>query len=188
MQGAKETFVAEEIDEQERAPKENAQKAKKKKFALKVSSKSIPQLLVALNFIAMGVGGYLAYLGTLGMTPQSVREAKANELLYNEEIFEGKPITYSLEPFTVNLADGGERIVQVKVTLEMLDENGFEEVVSMGSHARDTIVTILNGKKFNELQSIQGKLFLKDEITVALNGQLNQSFIKDVYFSRFVLQ
>ena len=79
-------------------------------------------------------------------------------------------------------------MVQVKVTLEMLDENGFEEVVSMGAHARDKIVTILNGKKFLELQTIQGKLFLKDEITVALNKQLKRSFIKDIYFSRFVLQ
>ena len=180
--------MAEEMEDQEQASKKNGQEPKKKKFSLKFSFKSIPHLLMAINFVAMGVGGYLAYLGTIGMTPQSVREAKAKELLYNEEIFEGKPITYSLEPFTVNLADGGERIVQVKVTLEMLDENGFEEVVSMGAHARDTIVTILNGKKFNELQTIQGKLFLKDEITVALNGQLNQSFIKDVYFSRFVLQ
>ena len=58
----------------------------------------------------------------------------------------------------------------------------------MGAHARDTIVQILNGKEFPELQTIQGKLFLKDEISVALNQQLKRSFIKDVYFSRFVLQ
>ncbi len=180
--------MAEEMEDRERAPKDQAQGPKKKKFSLNFIFKSLPHLLIVMNLVAMGLGGYLAYLGTFGLTPKSVREAKAKELLYNEEIFQGKPITYSLEPFTVNLADGGERIVQVKVTLEMLDENGFEEVVSMGAHARDTIVTILNGKKFNELQTIQGKLFLKDEITVALNGQLNQSFIKDVYFSRFVLQ
>jgi flagellar protein FliL len=160
----------------------------KKKRSLKGLFKSLPQLLMVINFLAMGVGGYLAYLGTHGLTPESVREAEARKMLYNEEVFAGKPVTYNLEPFTVNLADGGDRIVQIKVTLEMLDENGFQEVVSMGAHARDTIVTILNGKSINELQSIQGKLFLKDEITVALNEQLKESFIKDVYFSRFVLQ
>jgi flagellar FliL protein len=149
----------------------------------------LPKLLILLNIGAMGLGGYLSYLGTIGMTAETVREAKAKEQIYNEEVFKGKPIIYSLDPFTVNLADvDDQRIVQVKVTLEMLDENGFEEVVSMGAHARDTIVTILNGKKFLDLQTIQGKLFLKDEITVALNQQLQRSFIKDVYFSRFVLQ
>lgn len=167
---------------------EGAEKPKKK--MPKISIKALlPKLLIALNVIGMGVGGYLSYLGTIGTTPETIREAKSKEFIYNEEIFEGKPIIYSLEPFTVNLADtDDDRVVQVKVTLEMLDENGFEEVVSMGAHARDKIVTILNGKKFLELQTIQGKLFLKDEITVALNKQLKRSFIKDIYFSRFVLQ
>lgn len=161
---------------------------KKKKFSLKGIIAFLPKLLVILNIGATGIGGYLAYLGTIGMTPETIREAQARKMIYNENVFEDKPVTYSLDPFTVNLADNEDRIVQIKVTLEMLDENGFEEVVSMGAHARDTIVTILNGKKFLELQTIQGKLFLKDEITVALNKQLKRSFIKDIYFSRFVLQ
>ena len=168
---------------------EKAPENQKKKFSLGAIKALLPKLLLVLNFGGMALGGYLAYMGTIGLTPEKIREMKARENLFNEEIFEDKPVIYSLEPFTVNLADQSDnRIVQVKVTLEMLDENGFEEVVSMGAQARDTIVHILNGKRFPELQTIQGKLFLKDEITVALNKQLNRSFIKDVYFSRFVLQ
>lgn len=149
----------------------------------------LPKLLILLNVVGMAAGGYFAYMGNLGLTPEVIREMEARKQIYDEEVFQDKPVIYSLEPFTVNLADAeDERIVQIKVTLEMLDENGFEEVVSMGAHARDTIVTILNGKRFPELQTIQGKLFLKDEITVALNQKLKRSFIKDVYFSRFVLQ
>lgn len=171
------------------ADDQNAPAEKKKGFSLSGIKSMLPRLLLLTNVVAMGVGGYLSYLGTIGLTHEVIREQKAKELIYNEEIFKDKPVTYSLEPFTVNLADtSDDRIVQVKVTLEMLDENGFEEVVSMGAHARDTIVSILNGKHFPELQTIQGKLFLKDEITVALNKQLKRSFIKDVYFSRFVLQ
>ena len=149
----------------------------------------LPKLLLGLNVVAMGIAGYYGYMGTIGLTPEVLREMKARELLYNEDVFNEKPVIYSLDPFTVNLGDvEDQRIVQVQVTLEMLNETGFEEVVSMGAYARDTIVQILNGKKFNELQTIQGKLFLKDEITVALNQQLQRSFIKDVYFSKFVLQ
>lgn len=170
-------------------PEEKKSKFKAPSFSVKALLAMLPKLLIGANFVAMGLGGYWAYMGTIGLTPEKIREMKARELIYNEEIFNGKPIIYSLDPFTVNLADEDDsRIVQVKVTLEMLDENGFEEVVSMGANARDTIVHILNGKKFPDLQTIQGKLFLKDEITVALNQQLKRSFIKDVYFSRFVLQ
>lgn len=181
--------MAEDVDKRKDDSPEGEAPKKKSRFSLKVLVALFPKILMALNLIAMGLGGYLSYLGTLGLTRESIREEQAKEMIYNEEIFEGKPVTYTLEPFTVNLADVSDnRIVQVKVTLEMLDENGFEEVVSMGAHARDTIVHILNSKNFIELQSIQGKLFLKDEITVALNKQLKNSFIKDIYFSRFVLQ
>ena len=112
----------------------------------------------------------------------------AKEDVYKSDIFGDKPIIYSLDPFTVNLSGEDERIVQIEVTLEMIDEDGFEEVVTMGGHARDTIVHILNGKSYNDIQTIQGKLYLKDEITLALNKQLERSFIKDVFFSRFVIQ
>lgn len=169
--------------------KESKKKFKAPSFSLKGIAAILPKLLIILNVIGMAGGGYLAYLGTIGLTPKVMREMEARKNIYREEIFKDKPVTYSLEPFTVNLADKeDERIVQVKVTLEMLNADGFEEVVSMGAHARDTIVHILNGKRFPELQTIQGKLFLKDEISVALNKQLRRSFIKDVYFSRFVLQ
>lgn len=172
---------------EDQEPEEN--KKEKKKFSMAGIKAFLPKALLLLNVVGMGFGGYLAYMGTIGLTPEKIRELKARENLYSEEVFADKPVVYSMEPFTVNLADqDDQRIVQVKVTLEMLDENGFEEVVSMGAQARDTIVTILNGKQFPELQTIQGKLFLKDEITVALNKQLDRSFIKDVYFSRFVLQ
>lgn len=180
----------EEKEANQAAPaKGEKKKFKKPSFSLKGLLAMAPKLLIGLNIVAMGIGGYLSYLGTVGMTPETIREAEAAKFIYDEEVFKGKPIIYSLEPFTVNLADTeDDRVVQVKVTLEMIDENGFEEVVSMGAHARDKIVSILNGKRFQELQTIQGKLFLKDEITVALNQQLKQSFIKDIYFSRFVLQ
>ncbi len=175
--------------EEKQSQDQEKRKFKAPKFSAKGLIAMLPTLLLVANFVGMGVGGYLAYMGTIGLTPEVVREMEARKYIYNEEIFNDRPVTYSLDPFTVNLADtGDERIVQVKVTLEMLNEDGFEEVVSMGAHARDTIVHILNGKEFPELQTIQGKLFLKDEISVALNKQLKRSFIKDVYFSRFVLQ
>lgn len=179
--------MADEKKNPEEEPKKK--KFKAPSFSLSGIIRNLPTIILVFNFIGMGVGGYLAYMGTLGLTPKVVREMEARKYIYDEAVFKDKPVTYSLEPFTVNLSDPDDsRIVQIKVTLEMLDEDGFEEVVSMGAHARDTIVHILNGKEFPELQTIQGKLFLKDEITVALNKQLKRSFIKDVYFSRFVLQ
>ena len=132
---------------------EEQQQGKSSKFSglgmkgLKEKAKALfLPLCIFSNVFAMLYGGYLTYMGTLGMTVESIREEKARSLLFKEEVFKDKPVVYALDPFTVNLADDDQRIVQVKVSLEMLDEDGFEEVVSMGAHARDTIVQILNGK------------------------------------------
>ncbi len=54
--------------------------------------------------------------------------------------------------------------------------------------ARDKIVRVLNDKNFNDLESIQGKLFLKDTIAMEVNSILKEGVVKDVFFSDFVVQ
>lgn len=165
---------------------ENLEPAPAKKSLLK----RIPwqKVLLGSNVIGTFLGVYLVYASTIGLERKVVSEEDAQKELYESAVFGDKPIIYSLDPFTVNLSGEEERIVQIEVTLEMIDEDGFEEVVTMGGHSRDTIVQILNGKTYSDIESIQGKLYLKDEITLALNSQLKRSFIKDIYFSRFVIQ
>jgi|GEM_PF-314860 len=152
--------------------------------------KKIPlmAILVGVNVLGTGASLFVFWSATLGAPDPKITEAQAYEDIYQTDIFGDKPIVYSLDPFTVNLADEEQRIVQIAVSLEMIDEDGFEEIVTMGSHARDTIVHLLNSKTYRDISSIQGKLYLKDEITLALNQQLKESFIKDVYFSKFMIQ
>ena len=75
------------------AQKEEAKEGKKKKKGIKLPKLSIaamlPKLILLTNVVGMGVGGYLAYLGTIGMTPETIREMEARKLIYNEEIFKG---------------------------------------------------------------------------------------------------
>ena len=103
-------------------------------------------MLAVLNVITVVGSVYLFWSLTLGQGNTAMNEAKSKDALYSSDIFSDKPIVYTLKPFTVNLGGEQERIVQVEVALEMIDEQGFEEVVTMGGHARDTIVTILNSK------------------------------------------
>ena len=70
----------------------------------------------------------------------------------------------------------------------MLDKDGFEEVVRNSPAARDSIVRILNSKTYDDIETIQGKLFLKDQIAVTLNRSLDEGVVKDVYFGEFLVQ
>ncbi|RYZ69321.1 MAG: hypothetical protein EOP05_15020 [Proteobacteria bacterium] len=70
----------------------------------------------------------------------------------------------------------------------MLDKDGFEEIVRNSPAARDAIMRILNRKSFDDVETIQGKLFLKDQISVALNEAMKAGVVKDIYFNEFLVQ
>lgn len=164
------------------APETEAKKFDAKKFAM--------PLFVALNLAVLGGGAYMTYMGTLGWVRPSVREPAAIEQLKTERETEGvrDSVLYTMPTFTVNLDGQPRRLIRVSLTLEMLDKDGFEEVVRNSPAARDSIVRILNAKSYDDIETIQGKLFLKDQIAVTLNKSLKEGVIKDVYFGDFLVQ
>ncbi len=147
-------------------------------------------LLAALNLGVMAGGGFLIYNSTLGFERPAVREEKVFEGFKKEResADNAEAVMYTMDPFTVNLNGSPRRVIRVEMSLEMLDKDGFEEVVTLGPSARDAVVKILNNKEFKDVETIQGKLFLKDQIAVALNGHLKRGVVKDVYFNDFLVQ
>lgn len=164
------------------APEAEAKKFDAKKLAM--------PLFVALNLGVLGAGVFMTYMGTLGWVRPSVREPAAIEQLKSERETEGvrDSVLYTMPTFTVNLDGQPRRLIRVSLTLEMLDKDGFEEVVRNSPSARDSIVRILNSKTYDDIETIQGKLFLKDQIAVTLNKSLKDGVVKDVYFGDFLVQ
>jgi len=105
--------------------------------------------------------------------------------------FETEPISHlKLLALTVNLGGEPKKTIRMEVNLEMLGKDGYEEVINTENRAkaRDRIVRVLNEKSFQELESIQGKLFLKDRIAFEVNSVLKKGVVKDVFFTDFVVQ
>ncbi|XGC81714.1 flagellar basal body-associated protein FliL [Bdellovibrio bacteriovorus] len=144
-----------------------------------------------LNLAMMGAGGYMVYASTMGWESPSISEEQADrELASVESTEDAGPLIYTMEKFTVNLGGEPKRTIRLEVNLQMLGQEGFEEVMEPENRAkaRDRIVRLLNEKAFADLDSIQGKLFLKDKIAGEVNGILKQGVVKDVFFSDFVVQ
>ncbi len=157
----------------------------------------ILQIAFAVTNLAItGLGVFWVYSATIGWHAPSITETQLAEQRAAEEAsleHEGEgtgPLIYTMDKFTVNLSGEPKRSIRIEVNLEMLGKDGFEEVINNDNRAkaRDRIVRILNDKTFGELESIQGKLFLKDRIATELNGILDKGVVKDVYFSEFVVQ
>jgi flagellar FliL protein len=170
------------------ADKAEAKEAKKSGGGL---GKLFPMIFFAVNLGVTLGGAYLVYASTLGWeTPKITEDTAKVELSSEVQEIADHPLVYTMEKFTVNLSGEPRRTIRLEVNLHMLNEDGFEEVVDPDNRARarDSVVRILNSKEFSDLETIQGKLFLKDQISVALNGLLHEGVVKDVYFTDFVVQ
>lgn len=144
-----------------------------------------------LNLAVMGAGGYMVYASTMGWeSPTMTEEEAGRELASTADEVDLAPLVYTMDKFTVNLGGEPKRTIRLEVNLQMLGKEGFEEVMEPENRAkaRDRIVRLLNDKSYPELDSIQGKLFLKDKIAGEVNGILQRGVVKDVFFTDFVVQ
>lgn len=148
-------------------------------------------LFAAVNILSLLIGTVLCFSAmNQAVNYFSIqKDFTLEEYLAFHKVFPDRPILYSLEAFTVNLADDDEeKMAQVEVSLEIMDELGYEELITKKAFVRDTVVKVLSQKNSDELGSIQGKLFLKDDIALAVNQDLTKAFVKGVYFTRFLIQ
>ncbi len=147
-------------------------------------------LFAVINLAVMGGGAYMVFASTIGWESPVITEESAQRELASTGETELAPMVFTMDKFTVNLEGEPKRTIRLEVNLQMLGKEGFEEVMEPENRAkaRDKIVRILNEEGFNDLESIQGKLFLKDKIAMEVNGILHKGVVKDVFFSDFVVQ
>ncbi len=144
-----------------------------------------------LNLGVIGGGAYLVYASTIAwQSPKITEDMLQSDMASKSEDERYAPYIFTMDKFTVNLGGEPKRTIRLEVSLQMLGKEGYEEIMSPDSRAkaRDKIVRVLNDKTFSELESIQGKLFLKDTIAMEVNSVLSDGIVKDVFFSDFIVQ
>lgn len=96
-------------------------------------------------------------------------------------------LLYPLEPFTANLAqgDGPRRFIRISLVLKFSKETKKEEVDTRKPQISDTIISMLNSKKPEELLKKEGKEYLKEEIKTSINNFLVDGQVSDIYYVGF---
>lgn len=145
--------------------------------------------LILLNLGVLGVGSYWVYVSTLGYESPVITEASLRQVASLPEHLNEAPLVYSMDKFIVNLAGQPKRTIRIQINLDMMSAESYERIMDSENRARarDSIVRLLNDKTFDELETIQGKLFLKDKIVQEVNRVLRVGLVKDVYFTDFVM-
>lgn len=144
---------------------------------------------IVVNFVTVGGGAYLVYGATLGYQPKVVSEAQLAKALEQARAeLQDEPVLYAMDTFNTNLNGLPRKFIRLEVSVEMYSKEGFEELVTNELQSRDAVMHILNGKTFAELETVQGKLHLKNEIVARLNELLHRGVVKNVYFTKFQVQ
>ena len=146
-------------------------------------------VFMAVNLMVCGAGVFLVYKSTLGVEyKKTTNDDALKERATFEEKLRGEPVIFTMPSLTTNLDGIPRRQIRVEMSLEMMDEEGYEEVITIAPEARDSIMRILHTKTFYDIETVQGKLRLKNEIIADLNSSLKKGVVKNVYFSDLVMQ
>jgi len=94
-----------------------------------------------------------------------------------------------LEPFVVNISDRErDRFLKVKTEIELSSNDVAAELQQRLPQIRDLIISLLGAKSFDEVRSIEGKNFLREEMLLRINSLLVTGKAKSIYFTEFVVQ
>ncbi|ARE79823.1 flagellar basal body-associated protein FliL [Campylobacter helveticus] len=172
---------------------ENTEEKKKK------SSSLVIIIVVVLFVLLLTIMGFIAYLLTSTSNDEgAVTEAPKEEVKSNTKTAQAPtqrgsdyanigPM-YPLEPFTLNLlSDSGTRYVKCTIEIEQNSELLKTELDKKVAIIRDVIIRTLTAKTFEEISTTKGKERLKDELVGKINEILTDGFIKNVYFTDFVV-
>ncbi|UFS72337.1 flagellar basal body-associated FliL family protein [Geomonas sp. RF6] len=96
---------------------------------------------------------------------------------------------YPLEPFIVNIYDGQEiRYLKLKVEFELATPEVKGELDAKQAPLRDAILVLLTTKTMQEIQDLQGKNQLREQILAAVGKIATPGKVTKVYFTDFVVQ
>jgi flagellar FliL protein len=158
-------------------------------------SNKILILLIGVTMVFMlGLGGGLFMMWNKLSAMETQAQAStekghqmgANTSVPVEELL--GPI-FPLDTFIVNLADkGGKRYLRVSIDLELDSEKLESEIKKRLPQIRDSILSILPTKRFEDISSAKGKTDLRDQMLASINELLARGQITNIYFKEFVVQ
>lgn len=98
-------------------------------------------------------------------------------------------VMYPMDQFVVNLlSESGSRYLKTSLDLELSIETLTPEMDKKKSIIRDIVIRSLSSKTIEEISTTKGKERLKDEIVSKINEILTDGYVKNIYFTDFIIQ
>jgi flagellar FliL protein len=169
-----------------------AGKGEEKKPAEKKGFKGLSSGIVRIILYVIGIIILIAISVTISYLVASKTAEKPDKISIEQTYKNVTPPydTLRLADFTINTSDVDEQhVIRVTIALAYTQKDAAvsAELAQREAQIRDIINRILSSKRKDEIDSIEGKENLKNEIKNAINNILVNGKIKDVYFIDFFI-
>ncbi|MGA7144669.1 MAG: flagellar basal body-associated protein FliL [Desulfobacterales bacterium] len=158
--------------------KEKAKDAPEEKTSKKLSLKLI---IIASIVLFIGAGGFFGYSKFKKSSEASAATKKKQKV----------SIICPLKSFVVNLLDKrgvGKRYLKVTVEVEVGRDEDKQLIDSHNPQLRDSILLLLSSQTLEEINTMDGKLALKQELLSRMKQILGNGVVRRIYFTEFVVQ
>ena len=160
--------------EEKEEVKDTDEKQAPKKSKLKL-------VILGVVVLFIGAGGYFGYS----------KYQKGNAGKADVKKTAKVSITYPLKSFVVNLLDKkgvGQRYLKVTINLEVGSEEDKLLIENHIPQLRDTILLLLSSQTLKEINTMEGKLELKQVLLSRMKQILGDGVVRRIYFTEFVVQ
>lgn len=159
-------------------------------------------IIIILLLLVLGSGGLFLYLMMSSNANTSLDRGNNVPVDNNGGDYGGEQqgsrqnsgdigVNYDLSIFTVNLIDpSGVRYLKVGISMSLPSKNKdlATEIENRLPKLKDTVITILSSKTFEEITTPQGKIALRQEILRRINSILTKGKVMEIYLTEFVVQ
>ncbi len=94
-----------------------------------------------------------------------------------------------LDPFIANLSDAeGGRYLKTTLQVEFVAATAPADFDARAPQIRDSILTLLTSKSFEDVRSPEGKQTLREDVIARLNQIMQRDAVRAIYFTEFIVQ
>ncbi len=150
-------------------------------------SKTVMIIVLVVVVLLMGMfgAGFFILWSKISQMPQ---QSATGELAVEEEQDVMGPL-YDMKSMIVNLSDeGGKRYLRVTMALELADAEVEAAIETKLPLIRDAILMILPTKRYDDINTTEGKITLRTELIEKMNEFMGEGKVSNIYFTEFVVQ
>jgi flagellar FliL protein len=138
-------------------------------------------IIITTIVLLIGAGSFFGYSKLKKNTEVKAASEKSQKV----------SIICPLKSFVVNLLDkrGVERrYLKVTIEVEVGSEADKQLIESNDPQLRDSVLLLLSNQTLNEINTMEGKLSLKQELLSRMKQILGEGVVRRIFFTEFVVQ